>query len=710
MPTVPSIPNTDRIADFTASAAQDEFAITWVVIADSELLAVNDLVVMVDDVEIDAADFSFSGTSITGLSGIWNGGTVTLDDPLAGGERVIIYSKRDPRRTGYFLEGKTIPFTTLDQLLNDFAVQLRDLSLQCGRALKISIDDYLDGDTDIEVLAQIEALIADATAAVSDAEAAATAAAASAVAAAASAALISGAVVYQPAHMTALRAITTSGLTNAVAILQGYAAANDGGQGIFIWNSASTATDDDGVYIIPVTNPASGRWQRVVESHYNVKWWGAKGDNATNDKAAIQKAVDFVKALGSGTVYFPKGTYRVGSSVAVTEVKGHNWLGDGSDNTKITATGDFAAVQVTGMWRSVWQGIMFTCISAVTVGAVFELDGRSDGTFGVQGNKFINCYFHGNYASKYAIAIVRVAGGSGQGSENEFLGCNFDGAYEACFVCNGNNALNNTIFGGNFQGYQKHGLQILAGNVNVYSVGFQSVYGYTQITNGGFDIDNSNGNLGDTQIVQGCRTESLPIFQGGGSYCHMIGVAQQQSGAGSRANSTVYALNAIVKGTTAAGNTKMYRCTTAGTSGGSAPTWPESGTVADNTVVWTQTDFNLITGGTVTVSRGQLQLGRVANCVFNEVLFSRNDPQNHPNIVGIFNECYRDGNPSSGSRVKIFGTSKTGSVTLAELPAAPLPGETQYVSDATPGTNPATGAGSGALCVADGAASWRALS
>lgn len=54
------------------------------------------------------------------------------------------------------------------------------------------------------------------------------------------------------------------------------------------------------------------------------------------------------------------------------------------------------------------------------------------------------------------------------------------------------------------------------------------------------------------------------------------------------AATTAYALNAEVRTPTANGH--KYRATTAGTSAGSAPTWPTGAgaTVADGTVVWTE--------------------------------------------------------------------------------------------------------------------------
>jgi hypothetical protein len=73
----------------------------------------------------------------------------------------------------------------------------------------------------------------------------------------------------------------------------------------------------------------------------NVLDYGAKGDNATNDTAAIQSAINAVFAAGGGTVYFPSGTYLVtglslnwGSSAVSV-----NFVGSGQTATVIKKTG-----------------------------------------------------------------------------------------------------------------------------------------------------------------------------------------------------------------------------------------------------------------------------------------------------------------------------------------------------------------------------------
>ncbi|WP_305968570.1 MULTISPECIES: glycosyl hydrolase family 28-related protein [unclassified Mameliella] len=61
------------------------------------------------------------------------------------------------------------------------------------------------------------------------------------------------------------------------------------------------------LYVLP---SASGR--------YNVKAFGAKGDGTTDDSAAIQAAVDLGKATPGVTIYFPKGAFRVVTSIDCT--------------------------------------------------------------------------------------------------------------------------------------------------------------------------------------------------------------------------------------------------------------------------------------------------------------------------------------------------------------------------------------------------------
>lgn len=58
-----------------------------------------------------------------------------------------------------------------------------------------------------------------------------------------------------------LRSVT--GLTGMLAMLAGITAPNDGGQGTFYWNSASTAPDDNFTIIRP-SGVSAGAWVRLV--------------------------------------------------------------------------------------------------------------------------------------------------------------------------------------------------------------------------------------------------------------------------------------------------------------------------------------------------------------------------------------------------------------------------------------------------------------
>ena len=50
---------------------------------------------------------------------------------------------------------------------------------------------------------------------------------------------------------------------------------------------------------------------------YNVKRYGATGDGSTNDRAALQAAIDVAEAAGGGAVFLPEGTYRITATLTV---------------------------------------------------------------------------------------------------------------------------------------------------------------------------------------------------------------------------------------------------------------------------------------------------------------------------------------------------------------------------------------------------------
>lgn len=64
---------------------------------------------------------------------------------------------------------------------------------------------------------------------------------------------------------------------------------------------------------------------------FDIMGFGAVGDGITDDKAAIQAAIDAASAAGGGLVYIPKGTYRLDSGVRV-QASGVVLAGDGRES------------------------------------------------------------------------------------------------------------------------------------------------------------------------------------------------------------------------------------------------------------------------------------------------------------------------------------------------------------------------------------------
>lgn len=126
-----------------------------------------------------------------------------------------------------------------------------------------------------------------------------------------------------------MRAIPALELVNGARYeILGYYTAGDLGAGVFIYNSGSSATADNGYSVDP--DNAAGRFLRVMPSVITPQLWGAKADGSTNDSAAIQACVDYIAAnrgftnngfSGSasvGYVDFPAGVYRLSSTINVS--------------------------------------------------------------------------------------------------------------------------------------------------------------------------------------------------------------------------------------------------------------------------------------------------------------------------------------------------------------------------------------------------------
>jgi hypothetical protein len=110
--------------------------------------------------------------------------------------------------------------------------------------------------------------------------------------------------IFPLSTIAALRANTV--LTGSVWV-RGFRADADGGEGMFVYASSDTTSTDNGGTII--VDASSRRWYREKESQpYSVRWFGAYGNGANDDTAAINACIAAAVASGRAA-YFPAGTY-----------------------------------------------------------------------------------------------------------------------------------------------------------------------------------------------------------------------------------------------------------------------------------------------------------------------------------------------------------------------------------------------------------------
>lgn len=205
-------------------------------------------------------------------------------------------------------------------------------------------------------------------------------------------------------NYTALRAYT--GSATGVRITQA------GLAGLFQRDDADTISADNGGTVI--VDAAGRRWKRLFTGSVNVLWFGAKGDGATDDTAAIQAAINYCEQTYSAsfntidsvagsktsnwlTLYAPAGLYKLTSTLRVKAPI--NVVCDGETSTKFIAASGFSAASnnaVVDFSRAHGHWLLSQEIRGFSV-----IDGS---------NTFVPIY--GKYLHNYHIDDVACVGGA----------------------------------------------------------------------------------------------------------------------------------------------------------------------------------------------------------------------------------------------------------------------------------------------------------
>lgn len=112
-------------------------------------------------------------------------------------------------------------------------------------------------------------------------------------------------------NVAALNVLDTSLRT---VFVKGYYSPGDGGGGQFYWDATNTATANGGTIFKP-TAITTGRWLRVVDSVYNILWFGAKRDGTT-DNSTVWNTIMGLNSTSTLNVYVPAGYYNGTFNVA----------------------------------------------------------------------------------------------------------------------------------------------------------------------------------------------------------------------------------------------------------------------------------------------------------------------------------------------------------------------------------------------------------
>jgi len=218
-----------------------------------------------------------------------------------------------------------------------------------------------------------------------------------------------GATVGYAANFSALKALT--GGEYDIVHVDGHSSSGDGGGGVFRWDASSTTADDNGVYIQPNAGGA-GRWIRQYNGGVHVDWYGATGDETTNDIAAFNAAAAALGTPGGSVLVSAKKRYYLGNDFLVprnvtlladapmirdqdeTKAIAYDAFWGGvlfmSSGSEVRLSGDGAAVQNLGILASNLRGYTIPATDAAAYALVEAFAGTAI-TCGATGNSVDGC-------------------------------------------------------------------------------------------------------------------------------------------------------------------------------------------------------------------------------------------------------------------------------------------------------------------------------
>lgn len=248
----------------------------------------------------------------------------------------------------------------------------------------------------------------------------------------------------------------------------------------------------------------------------NAKDFGAVGDGITDDRAALQAAIDAAfgpaaaphGGLSTGyplnrELFIPNGTYNISAPLILTQVQGPKIRGAGKMATRIVNTATSGAQYYGAVIRA--EALTFAVIKNMTlvaaapsVGSVnrcFDLAWDNTGTVSLHAITFTNVRFEGGDMG------CGIGNGGAMGSEVLFKSCDFVGCAIGMKGFNFN-ALDFTLMGGSFQGC---GVGIDCNGTSTFS--YLCGINFSGSTSWDIEFDSFDG-----MVVEGCRSTSQ-MFQ-----------------------------------------------------------------------------------------------------------------------------------------------------------------------------------------------------